>query len=246
MHLYRIRNHKNGKVYIGKTVHKNLSRRWREHLWAAKLPRYGYGIYAAIKKYGVENFTIESILETFDEWELAMMEIKSIEAAGSNHPKYGYNRTIGGDGVRGIPPTKEQLEASRKRMLLLWQDSDFRAKVVSGRLGYRVSDETKRLLSDFAKRGIADGTHPFCHSRTRTKEECRALGERGKLYWSDPQNQQRQRERYIGKPLSEIHKKNLTAAVRISNTDPEYRKKMSASITAWWAKRKEQKNANII
>lgn len=60
-HIYCICCLANGKLYIGQTV-KSIEKRFKEHKQAAKrgVP---YRLYSAMRKYGVENFTIEEIIQ---------------------------------------------------------------------------------------------------------------------------------------------------------------------------------------
>jgi group I intron endonuclease len=93
--IYKITNKINGKSYIGKTQ-KSVEERFKEHISemnkirVAKRP-----LYAAMHKYGVENFQIE-LVEEVDNSVLGDRETYWIEHFGT----YGdqYNATRGGDG----------------------------------------------------------------------------------------------------------------------------------------------------
>ena len=65
--IYKITNTITGDFYIGKTV-RTLEQRWYHH---CKTAEYGSNTYfhKAIRKYGVESFTIEFIAEGLDEEE---------------------------------------------------------------------------------------------------------------------------------------------------------------------------------
>ena len=92
-YIYKITNNINQKIYIGKT-YNTIEHRWKEHCRDAKKERCeNRPLYAAIKKYGIENFSIELIEETDNPEE---REVYWIEYYGSF--KYGYNATKGGDG----------------------------------------------------------------------------------------------------------------------------------------------------
>ena len=65
-YIYKITNNLNGKVYIGKT-NFTIEKRWREHCQdSQKETLQKRPLYSAMKKYGIENFSIEEIeqLET--------------------------------------------------------------------------------------------------------------------------------------------------------------------------------------
>lgn len=94
-YIYQITNKINGKIYIGKTE-RTIQERWKEHCRDyAKEQCESRPLYRAMKKYGIENFSIELIEETNIPEE---RETFWIEQKGSF--KYGYNATMGGDGKR--------------------------------------------------------------------------------------------------------------------------------------------------
>ena len=96
-YIYKITNNFNNKIYIGKTEH-TVEKRFKEHCSDAFRDRNEKRpIYAAMRKYGIENFTIETIEETDNPEE---REKYWIEYYGSF--KNGYNATMGGDGKKYI------------------------------------------------------------------------------------------------------------------------------------------------
>ena len=96
-YIYQITNDINGKVYIGKTE-RTVEERFKEHCKDAYRREYEKRpLYAAIRKYGVEHFHVETLEETDSPEE---REIYWIEAKRSF--KNGYNATLGGDGKHYI------------------------------------------------------------------------------------------------------------------------------------------------
>ena len=94
-YIYKIVNDINQKIYIGKTE-RSIKERWQEHCRDCFNRDYEKRpLYAAMKKYGIENFHIEQIEETENPED---REIYWIEYYGSF--KTGYNATIGGDGKK--------------------------------------------------------------------------------------------------------------------------------------------------
>ena len=87
MIIYQITNNINGKKYIGKTT-KSVEERYRKHLYNHK--EGNTHLYNAMRKHGVENFSIEIIEHTqnLDEREKFWIYTLSPE----------YNMTKGGDG----------------------------------------------------------------------------------------------------------------------------------------------------
>ena len=96
-YIYKITNCINQKVYIGKTEF-SIEKRFKEHCRDAfRNKNKKRPLYAAMRKYGVENFNIELIEETDQPEE---REIYWIEYYRSF--KTGYNATLGGDGKKYI------------------------------------------------------------------------------------------------------------------------------------------------
>lgn len=110
--IYKVTNKTNGKVYIGQTK-RTLEVRWHEHQYYAsvceRLPYYST-LYSAIRKYGVEAFTIEAI-EECDNSLLNEREIYWIKEYDS--VKRGYNLEYGGYGW---------LKCDDEEIMQLWND----------------------------------------------------------------------------------------------------------------------------
>lgn len=103
--IYKITNQVNGKVYIGQS--SNIENRWREHILTANNKDY-YGhtrmlIYPAIRKYGIENFSI-SIIEECSIEQLDEREIYWISYYDATNPIKGYNLLSGGQSGRQFNP----------------------------------------------------------------------------------------------------------------------------------------------
>lgn len=93
-YVYKITNNVNGKIYIGQT-NRSIEERFSQHKKDAFRERNEKRpLYSAIRKYGVDAFSIELVEETEDPLE---REKYWIEYFGSF--KNGYNATIGGDGA---------------------------------------------------------------------------------------------------------------------------------------------------
>lgn len=98
-YIYKITNKINGKMYIGKTIF-TVEQRWKEHQKDFRRRDFEKRpLYSAIKKYGIENFSIEEVEECPIEI-LSEREKYWIEYYGSF--KNGYNATIGGDGKQYV------------------------------------------------------------------------------------------------------------------------------------------------
>ena len=94
--IYIIRNTINDKVYVGQTT-KSVRLRFLNHLSAARRGK-DYVIGKAIRKYGEENFYVETLEECLKS-ELNEREIYYIKFYNSTNPKFGYNMSKGGNKV---------------------------------------------------------------------------------------------------------------------------------------------------
>lgn len=94
-YIYKIINDVNDKVYIGKTAF-SIQKRFQEHCKDAFRERCEKRpLYAAMRKYGIEHFSIEQIEECSD----ALAADREAYWIGV-YKAYstGYNATLGGDG----------------------------------------------------------------------------------------------------------------------------------------------------
>lgn len=97
--IYKYTNTLNDKIYIGQST--NIEKRQQQHLYDAYQrngTRHTTGVDAAIKKYGIENFTFEILQYCLPE-QLDELEIYWINYYDSYHN--GYNMTVGGKALRG-------------------------------------------------------------------------------------------------------------------------------------------------
>lgn len=95
-YIYLIENKINGKKYVGQTS-RSLEERWKEHCTEyLKREFEKRPLYDAIKKYGLENFSI-SLLEEVELPNLCEREIYWINFYNTYYGE-GYNATLGGDG----------------------------------------------------------------------------------------------------------------------------------------------------
>lgn len=98
-YIYKITNLINNKIYIGETI-RSVNVRWNEHKSVCMNEKghgYNYHIHASMRKYGIENFSIETIEECEDEERFAR-ETYYILLYNSNDREKGYNYIIEGEG----------------------------------------------------------------------------------------------------------------------------------------------------
>jgi group I intron endonuclease len=109
MYIYKLTNNVNGKIYVGKTIRKNLSQYLYYKRWnASHGNRANMRVVSAIAKYGWENFSVE-VLATpaTPEW-CEYLEILWIMMLDARNPQVGYNvHKGGGKGALGIRMSEE-------------------------------------------------------------------------------------------------------------------------------------------
>jgi len=97
MIVYLITNKINGKRYVGQTT-KTLEHRFSAHQYAPRGVSY---LYNAIKKYGPENFSAETLVVVRTKEDMDFYEKFLIKEFDLRNPEIGYNITEGGEGVSG-------------------------------------------------------------------------------------------------------------------------------------------------
>ena len=115
--IYLITNHKDGKMYVGQHNKTNIDERWRAHKRNASNPEYKYPLYTAIRKHGIENFTIDILYvvlySALDKYEIYFADLLNTYVWN----KRGYNALYcgGGGGGREITEeTRQRLRDSHK------------------------------------------------------------------------------------------------------------------------------------
>ena len=93
-YIYKITNKLNGMVYIGQA--EDVERRWREHCLESATDRRNTYLYNAMKKYGINNFKIETIDGPTNNYNEREKYWISYYESYSDKTK-GYNMTIGGE-----------------------------------------------------------------------------------------------------------------------------------------------------
>lgn len=106
MIVYKYTNTINKKSYIGITI-RDLEERHKEHISHIN---DDVAFHRAMKKYGVENFTLDIIDKAKSLEELKVKEkywIEHFNTYAHAEESQGYNLTLGGDGVEGRPLSEE-------------------------------------------------------------------------------------------------------------------------------------------
>lgn len=110
--VYMIVNKINNKAYIGIT-----SQTFRKRYYSDFRNHHNVHLKNAIKKYGAKNFDVillEKEVESYEQ--LKKLEMKYIKKIKTFDKKYGYNQTLGGDGVLGLKRSDESKKKMSKKM----------------------------------------------------------------------------------------------------------------------------------
>jgi group I intron endonuclease len=156
-YIYKYTHKINNKIYIGKT--NNINRRKNEHL--SKSKKIGNNHFNnAIKKYGMESFNLETIYECENEENAYKMEMHFISLYKSNNKQFGYNSTVGGEGLCGASEeTKNKISEAAKSKI--GDKNSF--------FGKKHTNESKEKISRANKGKLAGENHPLFGTQ-RTEE----------------------------------------------------------------------------
>lgn len=114
MEVYIITNNINGKVYIGQTT-RTAAERFQGHLATVFKHKRDFKLSRALRKYGPENFKVQTLKICKDKEELNFYEKYFIEQYDSINK--GYNMTIGGDGGDTyVAKTPEELNEIKRKI----------------------------------------------------------------------------------------------------------------------------------
>lgn len=147
--IYKITNTINDKVYIGKTT-RTIEERWKEHLNSIK--DKDFKIYRAFRKYGVKNFSIESIEECSNDI-INEREIYWIDFYNSYEE--GYNSTRGGEGSRFLTQKEISTIVNLYQNGYCIRDIQKLTNSAIETISFYIKQELKLSEEDIKKRGYA-------------------------------------------------------------------------------------------
>lgn len=158
--IYVIENDINDKQYVGKTVF-SIEKRWKEHLQdSVKRKEEKRPLYAAMRKYGVEHFSIRVLEEVPDE-KASERETFWISKLNTFHK--GYNATMGGDGIQLV---------DYQHILHLFDTTTFSQKEIAEQVGCHF-DTVKNVVE-------ANRDNPNWNARWQSRHQKNSLGISGK------------------------------------------------------------------
>lgn len=158
--IYKITNKINKNFYIGSS--KNIEERWKKHLRIYKNPNmkeYEYPLYRSFRKYGEENFELE-VLEEFEKYDQETLIEREVYYYELLKPDYNQMRPA-------LTPIYNPTEEERKERSIKYtgEGNPFYGKTHT--------EETKKILSDFAKKRKGE-LNPF-YGKTHTEETKRTI-----------------------------------------------------------------------
>lgn len=195
MIVYMATNIKNGKKYVGKTRF-SLEKRKKQHERNAKYGRSGH-FYNAIRKYG-ENSFMWNILESDVESSELLNELEFHYIKQYNTYYYGYNLTLGGDGMSFSKGYKWEkiygVEKSNKMKKLASNKLKGRKKPLS--MAKKLSESQSGVNNTMYGKGWKiSGANNGMYGRTKeknpfwnkkhTEESKRKISESSKKWWSN-------------------------------------------------------------
>ena len=161
MFVYLVTNNINGKQYVGQHSGNNLDWYWRRCIRDAIGERkrlHKPNLYNAIRKHGVENFSIVPLVIVGTKEEMDLYEKGMIKALNTKRPN-GYNLTDGGDGTLGrkmTPKARQKLlerNKNNKFSLGTKMPEEHRLKLIRINTGSKRTDEIKVRMAE-AHRGL--------------------------------------------------------------------------------------------
>lgn len=158
-YIYKITNNINNKVYIGQTKN-SVNRRWTEHKRDSKKNNNDFVLYRAMRKYGFDNFIVETIEFDVPLDKLNEREVYWIKFYDSFNSEKGYNLTSGGGQNTKISDSTKEKHRQNALMGITGHkhlpteevyNKEVREKISKGNKGKKMSEESKRKLSESLK-----------------------------------------------------------------------------------------------
>lgn len=158
MIVYKITNKINGKVYIGQTS-RTLKARWEQHIRNTNKGTKTK-FYNALRKYGADNFTVETLCRAYSNEELNDLEIYYIHKYDSIRTGYNmidarYTNVMDFNDVKEKHRVRVQSEENRRKI-----SESMKKKIADGKF---FTEEHRSKLSQKAK-GNKNGEGNPSHS----------------------------------------------------------------------------------
>lgn len=223
-----------GKCYIGISS-KTTEARWSKHIEHALGKRDAGALYSAIRKYGIDSFSVRTLVVSDDWGYLCDLEKRAIAAFNCKSPN-GYNITDGGEGTVGRVVSDEE-----RKNISFGQKRRFQRPEERDRLSKNASVEGA------VRQIIAHGNDGWMKGKTAntfTSRLNRSLATREGM--SKPEVKQKMSDaakKRLERPGEADRLKGLNVG-RKHNITPEWAERKRAGIIAAWAD-PEKKAARI-
>lgn len=214
--VYRIDCSATGKAYIGLTK-VGADRRFRAHRCNSRRGAGG-ALYAAMRKYGEDAFTVATLQCSLTLEQAQRAEIEAIAAHATRAPN-GYNISLGGDaGLAGVVLTAETRAAMSATHRARQADPELRRRTSEALTGREVPPETREKLR------IASTGKP-CAPETRGKLRAANLGKT-----QTPETIAKRSAALAGRPKSAAARANMSAAQQGKPKGDQHRAALSAAL----------------
>lgn len=159
MEIYIIKNKLNSKVYIGQTKN-SIEERFKQHCWFTSKQHKSLISYA-IRKYGKENFYVESLGKYTTQEELNEAEQNYIHTYNSVQPN-GYNLQTGGSSYFEVS------EETRKRLSKILKGIPKPESFRQNMIGKKLPEEHRQAIGKALKGKKFSKSHRENISKART------------------------------------------------------------------------------
>lgn len=162
--VYLHKNKINGKVYIGITMQNPPAARWGSKGCNYKSSPH---FYAAIQKYGWDNFEHIILFQNLTKEEACLKEQELIAKYNAMNREYGYNSTSGGEVYAINKETRQKISQSmigNQNGLGHPCSEEKKKKISEAQKGRSFTEEHKQKLSEAAKK-----RHTPCSKQTKER-----------------------------------------------------------------------------
>jgi group I intron endonuclease len=156
MHIYKFTHKESGKSYIGQTT-QDPNRRRLEHIADSRHSTRTYHFHNALRKYGIDAFTFEVIVEATSLVDLNNLEEKFVEQFDCY--QNGYN-------IRKAGGNKLHAEESKKRMSESQKAAHARRKAEGKDTFVKTKKTSGWLWTDDQKEKLQTRDREYCRNKT--------------------------------------------------------------------------------
>ena len=192
--IYYIYCKESNKGYVGQTSTPTPEKRYKSHCCRSRSAKTSFALYNAMKKYGIEAFTVETLciipidsLSRMEAYWAEQMETYIWDLPG------GYNMIWCGDtprlGILHSEESKEKMSKIQKGKIVSEETKKKQSEAAKGRI---VSEETKKKLSDAFKNMSEDTKNKMIEGNKnrkkpppRTVEQCEKMSNIMKKKWEE-------------------------------------------------------------